>query len=127
MSYTGPELNLLAASATVQTPATVAKNNIVTRMQAAFNQLVQAWQASRTTMWSTATDPQDIADAWGTYALEWFTFMDDVQTLINSYVLVADALPDFVHADYVVTEDTDSGGNTVGTVTISGALDPSGE
>lgn len=116
-----PQLVLLAAAATTQTAATIAAANIASQMKAAFNQLVQAWEAARLAMWSTDTDPQDIADAFGYYASDWFTLFDTAQTWMNTYIEDADALPDFVHTDYVVTPVED------GTVVISGTYNSSGE
>jgi adenosyl cobinamide kinase/adenosyl cobinamide phosphate guanylyltransferase len=115
-----PQLVLLSEAAITQTAATIAAANIASQMKSAFNQMVQAWESSRATMWSTATDPQDIADALGIYASDWFTLFDTLATWLNAYIADADALPNFVHTDYVVVPNED------GTVVISGTLDASG-
>lgn len=118
------DLILLSSAATVRTAATLAEGNIESRIRAAFNTMVQAWQSARATMWSTATDPQDIADAMGTdgtLASDWFTVFDELQTWMNAYIPAESVLPDFVHPDYVVTANSD------GSVTISGTLDGSAE
>lgn len=115
-----PQLVLLSEAAVTQTAATIAAANISSQMRAAFNQMVQAWEVCRSKMWSTATDPQDIADTLGIYASDWFTMFDTLQTWMNAYIADADALPNFVHTDYVVVPNED------GTVVISGTLDASG-
>ena len=127
MPYVGPELDLTAPASTTRTAATVAAETITTRMASALQNLYNAWSAARVTMWQTSTTPQDVADALSgdeTYALEWFTLFDDLQAVLNDYM---DDLPEFVHPDYVVTADTDSSSDTVGSVTISGTLDASAE
>jgi adenosyl cobinamide kinase/adenosyl cobinamide phosphate guanylyltransferase len=116
-----PQLVLLNATATTRTAATVAASNIQTRMGSAFNSMLQAWESARSTMWSTSTDPQDVVDALGVYAGQWFALFDTLQEMINDYVLAADAEPSFTHPDYVATTNSD------GTVTITGTLDASAD
>ena len=90
------------------------------RMQSAFNTMFQAWQTARQTMWSTSTEPQDVVDAMGDYATDWFTLFADLRALMNEYVPVISELPDFVHGNYAVVENSD------GTITLGGSYDASG-
>jgi hypothetical protein len=66
-------------------------------------------------MWSSSgsTDPQGIANALGTYASDWVSFMSLVCTVLNDYVLVGNVLPNFIPADKTIVTHSD------GTITIT--------
>jgi hypothetical protein len=118
-----PELYLLSTPAITQTPATIAATNIASRMQTAFNQMLQAWDYAKTKMWGQATLPQDIADALDTYAAEWFELFSQLRTLMNEYIPDEYKRTDFTSGEsvnYTVTSGED------GTVTIEPNLSDSG-